>query len=105
MKIIQHPRLNDISVGDEVYSLAHKLSALVVEVFPAAVCVKVGVLLRRRYMELLLDPQLWRADDIENLSVCHYCGKREDLCCEHGSDSMYSVCEHCRAMIESPIRR
>lgn len=104
MKIIQHPRISSINIGDEVYSLPHNLSAHVVEVFPAAVCVKVGVLLRRKHMELFLDPQLWRADDIENLSVCHYCGGRDGLCFERNSGMPHSVCEHCKATIETTIR-
>lgn len=103
MKIQQHPRLRDISIGDEVYHHPHKLAARVVEVFPAAVCVKVGILMRRKHMELLLNPQLWRADDIENLSVCRYCGGREDLCFEHGVGVPYRVCQHCQAHLEAAI--
>ena len=67
MKISQHPRMRDIAIGDEVYSSKHQLFARVEEVFPAAVCVKVGVLSLNRYLELFVSPQLWRADDIENL--------------------------------------
>ena len=67
MKISQHPRMRDIAIGDEVYSSKHQLFARVEEVFPAAVCVKVGVLSLSHYLELFVSPQLWRADDIENL--------------------------------------
>ena len=79
MKISQHPRMRDIAIGDEVYSSKHRLFARVEEVFPAAVCVKVGVLSLSRYLELFVSPQLWRADDIENLSVCRSCGGRTGL--------------------------
>ena len=79
MKIHQHPRMRDIEIGDEVYSSKQQLFARVEEVFPAAVCVKVGILAVNRCMEIFVSPQLWRADDIENLSVCRYCGGREGL--------------------------
>lgn len=104
MKIIQHPRISGVNIGDEVYSVPNKLSAHVVEIFPAAVCVKVGVLLKRKHMELFLDPQLWRADDIENLSVCHYCGERDGLCFERDAGMPHSICARCKATIETTIR-
>ena len=44
--------MRDIAIGDEVYSSKHQLFARVEEVFPAAVCVKVGVLSLNRYLEL-----------------------------------------------------
>ena len=64
MKIRQHPSMRDISIGDEVYSYRQQLFARVEEVFPAAVCVKVGILSAGSHLELLFSPQLWRADDI-----------------------------------------
>jgi hypothetical protein len=85
-----------ITIGDEVYSHPRRLFAKVVETFPAAVCVKLGILsLREREpLELLFHPQLWRADDIENLSVCRHCGRRDDLQ-EQGSGVPYRVCAAC----------
>jgi hypothetical protein len=95
MKIHQHPRMRDIAIGDEVYSYKQQLFARVEEVFPAAVCVKVGILQVNRYLELFLSPQLWRADDIENLSVCRYCGGREDLSSETQTGIPLRVCVRC----------
>lgn len=99
MKIHQHPRMRDITIGDEVYSYATQLFARVEETFPAAVCVKVGILSIARQMELVLSPQLWRADDIENLSVCRYCNTRENLCVEAWTGIPFRVCEGCRASV------
>lgn len=95
MKIRQHPRMRDISIGDEVYSYREQLFARVEEVFPAAVCVKVGVLSVNGQMALLLSPQLWRADDIENLSVCRYCGGREALRSEIETGVPFRICDRC----------
>ncbi|HEU4327675.1 MAG TPA: hypothetical protein VFS21_31335 [Roseiflexaceae bacterium] len=95
MKIRQHPRMRGICIGDDVYCYPQQLFARVEEVFPAAVCVKVGILSIRRQMELLLSPQLWRADDIENLSVCRYCGTRDGLCFEAGTGIPFRVCKYC----------
>lgn len=95
MKIRQHPRMRGICIGDDVYCYPQQLFARVEEVFPAAVCVKVGILSIRRQMELLLSPQLWRADDIENLSVCRYCGTRDGLCFESGTGIPFRVCKYC----------
>ncbi len=97
MKIRQHPRLRDIVIGDEVYSYPHQLYACVTEVFPAAVCVKVGILSINGYMEMILSPQLWRAEDIENLSVCRYCGSRDDVQIEDGTGIPFRICAQCRA--------
>lgn len=102
MKIEQHPRMRDIDVGDEVYSYQYKLFARVEEVFPAAVCVKVGKLSLQRHLDLLIDPQLWRADDIENLSVCRYCGSRHELHIEYGTGIPFRVCSQC---LSTPPRR
>lgn len=88
--------MRDIGVGDEVYSYIHNIFARVEEVFPAAVCVKVGVISLSNRIDLLIDPQLWRADDIENLSVCRYCGSREELNVEYGTGVPFRVCVHCR---------
>ena len=95
MKISQHPRMRDISIGDEVYSYRQQLFARVEEVFPAAVCVKVGILSASDHLELLLSPQLWRADDIENLSVCRYCGGRDGLQSETGTGIPFRICQRC----------
>lgn len=95
MKIRQHPRMRDILIGDEVYSFLHQMYACVDEVFPAAVCVKVAILSVNGHLELILSPQLWRADDIENLSVCRYCGSREDLQLESGTGIPFRICAHC----------
>jgi hypothetical protein len=101
MKIRQHPRMRDILKGDEVYSYPHHLFAHVDEVFPAAVCVKVGILAINGHLEMIISPQLWRADDIENLSVCRYCGRREDLEPEFSTGIPFRVCRHCREQFNS----
>ena len=95
MKIHQHPRMRDISIGDEVYSYPQQVFARVEEVFPAAVCVKVGIMSVDRPLELFITPQLWRADDIENLSVCRYCGGRQNLRAETETGIPLRVCERC----------
>ncbi len=88
--------MRDILKGDEVYSYPQHLFARVDEVFPAAVCVKVGILSVNGHMEMILSPQLWRADDIENLSVCRYCGSREELKVELGTGIPFRTCYRCR---------
>lgn len=95
LKITQHPRMHDIAVGDEVYCYPLQLFARVVETFPAAVCVRLGILSIHRRMDLIFSPQLWRADDIENLSVCRYCGSREHLYLETLTGIPFHVCDHC----------
>lgn len=95
MKIRQHPRMTGILIGDEVYSHPQKIFARVADVFPAAVCVKVGVLSTEDPMEITLAPQLWRADDIENLSVCRYCGSREDIHPIDGTGIPFRICTAC----------
>ena len=95
MKIRQHPRMYDICVGDEVYSYTRQLFARVEEIFPAAVCVKVALLTVDRSVDISVAPQLWRADDIENLSVCRYCGVRELLTLENETGVPFRVCERC----------
>jgi hypothetical protein len=95
MKIRQHPRMHGIAIGDEVYLVGLGLLAHVVETFPAAVCVRLGILSVRRPLELVLSPQLWRADDIENVSVCRYCGSRENLLSRE-STVPFRVCHSCR---------
>ena len=87
--------MRDIAIGDEVYSYKHQLFARVEEVFPAAVCVKVAILSFSRQIELLISPQLWRADDIENLSVCRACGVREKLIDETQTGIPLRGCERC----------
>lgn len=96
MKIHQHPRMRNIYIGDEVYSYPHNLFARVEEVFPAAVCVKVGTLSVNGSLDLALDAQLWRADDIENLSICRYCDSREELRIEEDTGIPFRICANCR---------
>lgn len=96
MKIRQHPRMRDILIGDEVYSYQQQLYACVTEIFPAAVCVKVGILAIGQDIQMIISPQLWRADDIENLSVCRYCGSRDDVQTEHSTGIPFRVCTNCR---------
>jgi hypothetical protein len=98
MKIRQHPRMRGILVGDEVYSYPQKLFARVADVFPAAVCVKIAILSIDEPMEITLAPQLWRADDIENLSVCRYCGCRENIRTVSGTGIPFRVCAACSAL-------
>ena len=95
MKIRQHPRMHDVVVGDEVYSYPHKIFARVADIFPAAVCVKIAILSVEEPMEITLAPQLWRADDIENLSVCRYCGSRENIRTVTGTGIPFRVCLSC----------
>lgn len=106
MKITTHPRMENILVGDEVYSNQTHLYARVEETFPAAVCVKIGMLelsdAYNRRLHLTHLPQLWRADDIENLSVCRCCGTRHDLHNEHDSGVPYRICASCRSAV-SPL--
>jgi hypothetical protein len=100
MKIRQHPRMRDILVGDEVYSYPNKIFARVADVFPAAVCVKIGILSIEEPMEITLAPQLWKADEIENLSVCRYCGCREDIRTVTGTGIPFRVCRACSPLAE-----
>ncbi|MFV9507016.1 MAG: hypothetical protein AB4911_20900 [Oscillochloridaceae bacterium umkhey_bin13] len=94
--------MTGILIGDEVYSHPHKIFARVADVFPAAVCVKVGILSIEDPMEITLAPQLWRADDIENLSVCRYCGSREDIYPMEGTGIPFRVCTVCAAEEDLP---
>jgi hypothetical protein len=103
MKIRQHPRMRDILVGDEVYSYPNKIFARVADVFPAAVCVKIGILSIEEPMEITLAPQLWKADDIENLSVCRYCGCREDIRTVTGTGIPFRVCRACSPLAEDHV--
>ncbi|NWF81393.1 MAG: hypothetical protein HXY37_15325 [Chloroflexi bacterium] len=98
MKIRQHPRMRGILVGDEVYSYPHKIFARVADVFPAAVCVKIGILSIDEPMEITLAPQLWRADDIENLSVCRYCGCRENIHTVTETGIPFRICATCSTL-------
>lgn len=100
MKIQQHPRMKDILPGDEVVCYRTNLYARVEEVFPAAVCVKVGMLRTVRGRAVFASaPQLWRADEIENLSVCRYCGCRDELCAERDTGVPFRVCATCRSLL------
>lgn len=97
MKIRPHPRMKDIIVGDEVLCYPQQLYARVEEVFPSAVCVKLVILAVNGSVDLIVSPQLWRAEDIENLSVCRYCGSREDLELEYGTGIPFRCCKGCLA--------
>ncbi len=99
MKIRQHPRMKDITVGDEVYCYCSQLYARVEEVFPAAVCVKLMTFEPGR-MRMHVAAQIWRAEDVENLSVCRYCGSREDLTQDPHSIVPFRVCPTCRSVLE-----
>ena len=46
-------------------------------------------------MALTLTPQLWRADDIENLSACRYCGSREQIRTLSEAGIPFQVCQLC----------
>ncbi|WP_298816944.1 hypothetical protein [Chloroflexus sp.] len=95
MKIQSHPRLRGMMIGDEVYSYHYHLAARVADIFPAAVCVRIGVLSTETPLELSQLPQLWRADEIENLSVCRYCGTRDDVQVVHENGIPFRVCNQC----------
>lgn len=104
MKIQQHPRMKDIAIGDEVVCHRTQMYARVEEVFPAAVCVRITLLRRvRGRISFSQSPQLWRAEDIENLSVCHYCGSRHDLHIEQGTGIPYRVCSTCLSVLEPSL--
>ncbi|MEM8529362.1 MAG: hypothetical protein AAGF95_00880 [Chloroflexota bacterium] len=97
MKIRQHPQMKNVQIGDEIYLRSKYIFAHVIEAFPAAACVKVGMLSLndRGHISLLITPELWRADDIENLSACRCCGAREHLLREHTEGMPFCLCEHC----------
>ncbi|MEI8167230.1 MAG: hypothetical protein WCG26_12670 [Chloroflexales bacterium] len=94
--------MTGIIIGDEVYSHPHKIFARVADIFPAAVCVKIGILSTEEPMEITQDPQLWRADDIENLSVCRYCGSREDIHTVIDTGIPFRVCSTCSSVADEP---
>lgn len=102
MKIQQHPRMKDITIGDEVLRYGLQLYAQVVEVFPAAVCVKL-VTFQAKQMRLEVRPQLWRAEEIENLSVCRYCGGREALAVEYAGGIPYRACRTCQSVLDPTL--
>ncbi len=87
--------MSRIDVGDEVYSYRHQLFARVEAVFPAAVCVRTTLLALEPYLCMVATPELWRADDIENLSVCRYCGTRDRLHLETETGVPFHVCDTC----------
>jgi hypothetical protein len=98
MKIRQHPRMKDIAIGDEVFCYSSQLYARVEEVFPSAVCVKL-VSFHPQRRRLVVFPRLWRAEDIENLSVCRYCGGRDALSLDPSSTVPFRVCCTCRSVL------
>lgn len=97
--------MKDIMVGDEVVCHRTSLYARVEEVFPAAVCVRIDLVRRLRGRpDFTTTPQLWRADDIENLSVCRYCGSRDDLQSVRSPGIPYRTCATCRSILSlSPV--
>jgi len=97
--------MKDVVVGDEVVCHCTNLYAQVEEVFPAAVCVRIALVRRLRGRPAFTTtPQLWRADDIENLSVCRYCGSRDDLESERSTGVPYRACATCRSILSlSPV--
>jgi hypothetical protein len=100
MKIQRHPRMHDISVGDEVLSYRTNMYARVEEVFPAAVCVKLAAVCQiAGRFETREIAQLWRADEIENLSRCCYCGTRDDLAMLQQTHTPQRVCTTCRSVL------
>ena len=94
--------MQDIAIGDEVLCHCNHLYARVEEVFPAAVCVKLVALDGAR-MRLAVRAQLWRAEDIENLSVCRYCGGRDGLRMEDGACVPFRVCATCLSIRETSL--
>ncbi len=101
MKIQQHPRMKDIVIGDEVVCYRTHLYARVEEIFPAAVCVKLAVLATcGANIKIAHVAQLWRAEDIENISVCRYCGSRDDLLIEQQTGVPFRICATCRSVLE-----
>ena len=101
MKIQQHPRVSGLHIGDEVYSTSRHLIACVSDVFPAAVCVRVLQLQTAREWSIHVLPELWSADEIENLSVCRSCGCRDQLQMLVEADIPYQMCEACATRIHS----
>ncbi len=100
MKIQQHPRMRDIAIGDEVICYRTNLYARVEEVFPAAVCVKLTVMHRfDGHSQVGQVAQLWRADDIGNISVCRYCGSRDDLITEQHTGIPFRICTTCQSVL------
>jgi hypothetical protein len=103
MKIVTHPRMENIRVGDEVYSTTTHLYAQVEATFPAAVCVRLSLLeptdAYNQQLQLTSTPQLWRADEIENVSICRSCGSRHDLYNEHETGVPSRICGQCRSVL------
>jgi hypothetical protein len=96
MRIRTHPKLRSMHVGDEVYSMREHIYACVTAIFPAAVCVQTIALSWQHGATLRATPQLWCAEDIENLSVCRSCGLRDDLTCEYLTGAPFRLCRSCR---------
>jgi hypothetical protein len=96
MRIRTHPKLRSMHVGDEVYSLREHIYACVTAIFPAAVCVHTITLSWQHGATLQAAPQLWCAEDIENLSICRSCGLRDDLACESPTGAPFRLCRSCR---------
>ncbi len=99
MKIQQHPRMKDVLVGDDVLCHGRQLYARVEEVFPAAVCVRLLQLQQTLHgLRLIVAPQLWGADEIENLSLCRYCGSRDATFSEGVAGLPYRACATCSSV-------
>ena len=46
------------------------------------------------------EAQLWRADEIENLSRCCYCGARDDLVTMQHGQAPQRICSTCRSVLQ-----
>jgi hypothetical protein len=100
MKIQRHPRIQDIAVGDEVLSYHTNIVARVHDVFPAAVCVRIAVVCRvASRWETREVGQVWRADEIENVSRCCYCGARDDLHTLQHTAPPRRICGTCHSVM------
>lgn len=101
MKIQRHPHIEDIAIGDEVLNYRTNMYARVEDIFPAAVCVRLAVVCRLGNRWETRDVgQVWRADEIENLSRCCYCGARDDLLTLQHTHTPRRVCETCHSVTQ-----
>ncbi len=101
MKIQRHPHIEDIAIGDEVLNYRTNMYARVEDIFPAAVCVKLAVVCQVHGRWETRDVgQVWRADEIENLSRCCYCGARDDLLTLQHTHAPQRVCGSCNSVMQ-----
>lgn len=91
--------MKDVQIGDEVLCYSSRLYARVEEVFPAAVCVRLIAFERSWHgLRLSSTPYLWRADEIENLSVCRHCGIRTDIRTVAHAGVPFRICGPCASI-------